>query len=404
MVQSQARMMNRGHKIRIKLGAMKSSLMPFFLSAWPARAWRVLPGNSASFGPPRRLSTWAAYRARTDTGAGWYPAMRGGEMRMPPGFIPAPHRGTLDRDEVAWPDTGVAVVPGARVLQRPGWVLGKGDCLLWEFHSVEIVRQLKAYHLLVAPPLRRLEGRTLHLANNWAELNYFHWMIEAMPKAEIFRRAGFSWDDVDHILMPVFRSPTADALVRAIGLPMEKVIRLENHHHFICDELLLPGPMAILHSVPPWVVAWHRALFPVPESPALPRLRLYMLRRSNRRVVEEKAVAAKLRAAGFIEAADENWPALREQLARATHVVAVHGAAMTNLVYLRRGARVLELVPSHNPYRYYRTLCAALDCPHSYLLGRSTGWRKHWHTDNPNYDFTIDPVAFDRSLEALLAN
>jgi capsular polysaccharide biosynthesis protein len=321
---------------------------------------------------------------------------------MSPAILPAPRRGDLDQDAYAWPDMGVAVIPGGRVLQDAGWVVGRGDEFLWNFSQLEVLRQLRVYHLIKGRRARRLAGRTLHLASNWAERNFFHWMIEAIPKAEIFRRAGYRWEEVDHVLLPAFRSATTDAVEKAAGVPPEKVIRLEEHHHFECDELLVPGPATSQHVVPPWVVEWHRTLFPVAEKKA--DLRLYLLRRGNRRVKEEAEIEMRLKAEGFVEAVQEDWGQLRAQLAAATHVVAVHGAAMTNLVYLRQGARVLELVPSHHPFRYYRTLCAALECPHGYLPDRSLGIRLNRHADYVPRDFSVSLAAFDEALKRLLAD
>jgi len=39
--------------------------MPYFLSVFPQKAWRLLPASSERFGPPRRWATYADYRKKT---------------------------------------------------------------------------------------------------------------------------------------------------------------------------------------------------------------------------------------------------------------------------------------------------------------------------------------------------
>src|ERR1700677_3497143 len=114
----------------------------------------------------------------------------------------------------------------------------------------------------------------------------------------------------------------------------------------------------------PWACSWVLSLFPEKGS----SLEKIYLRRGEgrRRLVNETELEAALQERGFVSIKPEKL-SVREQaglLSSARCVVAPHGAALTNLIFAPRGARLLELFHPQYKNRYYVSVAAA--CGHHY--------------------------------------
>ena len=115
------------NRLKIKLGQKRIDLMPYFLSVFPQAAWRLLPGTSERFGPPRRRARYTDYRKQT--GDGWVSVRTAENIILPKPYLPLPQGfPELALDEYAVEEQGVAVIRDCRVLNNPGWVVGRDDC------------------------------------------------------------------------------------------------------------------------------------------------------------------------------------------------------------------------------------------------------------------------------------
>jgi len=296
-------------------------------------------------------------------------------------------------------EQGVALIRDCRVLTHQGWVVGRGDCWLGEFHSWGNSPQAPIYNICTLKPARHLRGRTLNLAGLWADGNFFHWMLDVATKAEIYRRALGDWSALDHILMPSLSTPTTRLIESNLGLPKEKILRLSAKDHYQCDELLAPSLPMAGGACFPWMVEFHRRLLAPAQSDGTSRL--FINRKCTRTIENHQEIALWLESKGFAEAS-EDIEILRGQLASATHIVGVHGAALTNLVYARPGARLLELIPTSNPWPCFRTLAAAAGLAYAALGGQSLRHRRHRYGDNTTANFVIKPAEFHTALAELL--
>src|SRR2546423_5492453 len=109
---------------RIRLGRARRQLTMDALRVLPRSALSLVPGNSRGFGPPRRSATWEEYRQRY--GAAW--------REVFPAQVCTYPRPETDSRELAarlwradWPDLGIAVLEGGRVLDAEGWPVGLDD-------------------------------------------------------------------------------------------------------------------------------------------------------------------------------------------------------------------------------------------------------------------------------------
>ncbi len=382
-------------------GKLKHVALVGFWTIAPRAMLRLLPGTSERFGPPRRWSTVADHCART--GDRWQTVLPAATTRLPELF----HyhaAGKSDTELVdpicRWSEKGVAFLRDARTMHTDGWPVVQGDRFLGEFCSNGNHAQSAVYRIFRSEPPRRLTGSTLNLLSEYSDINFWHWMMDSVSRIHLCRAVGLGWRDIDHILLPRFSSETTRQILRRLELPEEKCVHPSRLSQFRCDLLIQPSLPGNGRIVPDWAVGFHRALFE-PSTPE-PGTRLYLPRRAKRRPSNETELEAVLARNGFEVADTGDFARLRRQLAGAEHIVGVHGAALTNLIYARPGARFLELLPSSHAWRYYRSICAAVGVDYGAVVGLSEQDRLHPYAPLPAADFHIPIQEFERALSALL--
>jgi hypothetical protein len=382
----------------------RNHTLPVVWQILPRDILRLLPGTSQTYGPPRRATSLAEYRQKPEVQ--WRDVFPANTEPLPSPFFCNDPQVFAQDTEVVWPESGVAVLPDARILDEHAWVVGRGDTFIGDFCYLGNSRQSRVNHIVKLHPPRHVPGCTLNLCSANAVTNFFHYVIDAVSRYELVRRAGFTWDDFDQIVLPRFRTPMTAEIDAAIGLPESKVLRMGRREQIVCETLVqpsFPGPIA---CTPPWVVNFYRGLFPPADTTSRHR-KLYFPRRGNRHPAKADEIDARMSAMGFEIIDPVATPDLRTRMAEATHIVAVHGACLTNLVFCAPGTRVLEIMPSEISKYYnrafYRVLCASGDMPYGAVIGKSRRLRLSPFSPQPKTEFDVNLDELNDGVAALLA-
>lgn len=310
----------------------------------------------------------------------------------------------------ALPARGVLRLRDASVLGDHGWIFTAANRLIPDTTvHVDFSRWTPRNHLpLLRGGARRLPGRTLSLLSNWSATNFYHMLVETIPRLELLFAAGWKWSDFDQILLPAFSTPTINRLLAPFALPAGKIIRVEwgSLNYFRTEELICTSFPGGRRTVLPEQINYLRGLHrPAPETGTPPR-RLFVRRRARTRALRNEAELLPLLAArGFTIVDPAELPDVEAVFHGADFIVAPHGAALANLVFSRPGTKVLELIPSDQAYPYFYTLCIHGGIGYDCLLGPSdleTPRHPAAQWNSPS-DFTIDTGAFACALDRLLA-
>jgi len=374
-----------------------ANVLPFL----PRAIWRLLPGTSASFGPPRRWQSWTSY-AHEHT-VGWTPLFpaQTGEFKFP-FWPPSGEVPFAEGRRFNWIEQGIARIKDARVISVHGWCVAPKDTFLGDFCLDGNRRTSFVYSLTLHRAPRWLDGVTLNLCSAHGAINFCHWLLDSLSRLELVERAGISFAEIDHILLPRFPGKTAEWILATLKLPREKLIHPDQRDQFRCATLLQPSFPGYVASYPPWVVAFYRRHFPAPKLKRTRRI--YIPRRGMRGLTNDAEVEAELRTLGFEPFEPAHQTDLHLKLADVSHVVGVHGAGMANLVFCQPGTRVLELLPSDLRNPYYYTLCNSADMPYGVILGKSTKERRR-EIDVPTQSpFTVRIDELKAATAVLLGN
>lgn len=271
---------------------------------------------------------------------------------------------------VTWAATGVARLPQARLLTEHALPVTPADEFVLDAAWNDGRPVYEAVMMGGTSRIEKRPGVALNLGSTWAAINYGHFVLDALPRLELFERAGGLLSEVDWIVLPAFKGAGAQRLVRALGLPAEKIVHAHRGTQVEFDAVWQPSyPCANqARCYPPWVPEFYRARLPGTASAA--RRRLYLPRgRGRRSLANETELAPWLAAHGF-ETIDlgtvTNGP---ELMASAEVVIAPHGAAMTDLVFCRPGTIVVELLPPNWLWPYFYTLSVAAGLRYHAVIG-----------------------------------
>ncbi len=224
------------------------------------------------------------------------------------------------------------------------------------------------------PAAEHWPGVTAALASRYADSNYFHWMIQVLPRFELLRRAGVTTAQVDRYLLHTARFPFHGETLAQLQVPPEKVVAVEPDTHMRADYLWATSSLRGSGHQCAWVADFLRREFLASPASSAGRERLYISRGdvTRRRLTNEPEILAWLERLGFRSITPGNMSVVEQARAfgDAGVIIGVHGAALTNLVFASAGAKVIEL---HTPSRrgmHYWELSSARQLDYYYVIGQ----------------------------------
>ena len=82
--------------------------------------------------------------------------------------------------------------------------------------------------------MKRVAGKTLLLV---LSRNYYHFLIEEIPRVAIAERAGFPLEIFDQILMYSPMHASQRMVCDRLSIGLERIVPLENNPHVECENL-----------------------------------------------------------------------------------------------------------------------------------------------------------------------
>jgi len=253
------------------------------------------------------------------------------------------------------------VEPGARLVSSNLVGVARNRKIVEEtLHLKEIDGQLRRDLRLrsLLPPQERISGAVCSLIDSrqWTG-SYYHWFLDCLPRLiaadDHSRRSG----EITRVIVPDSLNRWQGESLAILGISSDRQIAhrpvgggglaVERLIAYVAHRWQRLGD-APFDATSPWALQQLAARLSqaTPASPfALPP-RIYLSRKGvpTRQVANEAEVMARLEPHGFVAIQSEKL-SLGEQIAlfrQATHIVAPHGASLTNLLHARGGS-VLEL-------------------------------------------------------------
>jgi tetratricopeptide (TPR) repeat protein/capsular polysaccharide biosynthesis protein len=219
------------------------------------------------------------------------------------------------------------------------------------------------------PPLETING-TVAVVAGLSGHTYFHWMVDILPRLELLRQSGWSFD---WLLTNKINQPFQRETLEKVGIPAKKVLTADRYPHIQAQELLVPSFVSSLGWATKRSLAFLRRTFISQPTPKMPK-RIYISRQQAkyRKILNEKEVMEILKPLGFVSITLEGRSVAEQAtlFAQAEAIVAPHGGGLTNLAFCRQGTKVIELVSPNYIRHYYWVISQQLGLQHYYLPGK----------------------------------
>ena len=200
---------------------------------------------------------------------------------------------------------------------------------------------------------RHLDGTTLVLGA-FGDFQYYHWLLDALPKIGLLDNAGIPMDDIDHVVFREVSTEFHRETLRIVGVSDEKIVESISNPRITCEKLLdIRMSNFVGMTMPRFVPDYIRRVVMESElSPIETHKRIYIGRpRSLKRrgVANESELMELLSDYGFEHLEMENFT-VRQQAEifnSAEVVMTPHGGALANLVFCKPETKVFELFANH---------------------------------------------------------
>lgn len=216
-------------------------------------------------------------------------------------------------------------------------------------------------------PVYSLAGTTLSLYGNVenATGNIGHWMIDGLSRLFLALK-NHSLDEIDHVLVPKLKYEFQRQSINSLGITNQKIVEIDALECVFCERIIVTtAPRGFSSSnTPGWIVDGYRQSLLSTQGTAQVRKRIYISRRDagSRKFVNEEAIIECLEGFGFeaIEMSSYDFGEKVALFANADVVVGLTGAGLTNVLFCRSDAIVLELFPDSFVTYFYASMCAYL--------------------------------------------
>tara|TARA_R110000787_G_scaffold46612_8_gene113023 strand:+ start:13645 stop:14781 length:1137 start_codon:yes stop_codon:yes gene_type:complete len=241
----------------------------------------------------------------------------------------------------------------------------------------EIPRRLLPF---IPTPSSKTHEKGFILFPSWYH-NYYHWMIDILPRIIYLKY-------LDDKTIPICVGDTIsrnayEALAIALG-DESRIQVLSGTHLF--KSAVIPTNISESFDVSKPVITFLRETFSSKSAlkninqNSLPK-KIYISRRDAniRRITNEDEVIEFLKKRGFSILKLSNISVLEQAtlFKNAEVIVSHHGAALTNLVFCSKNARVVEIFQEgHFNPSFYRIACN-LSLDYSFLVGQKIGYDTH---------------------------
>lgn len=248
---------------------------------------------------------------------------------------------------VEFPTDRLGVITDGRTFSNQGLVASSDGVQISDLSGAAFGDAF-AYHLVYCgqriPKPRRIRGSVAVLACGVSQRNYYHWIVEVLPRLRLLEEAGVS---PDYYFLPV-RYPFHRQSLELLGIDCRKFIGARKYSHLQADELFaFTRPRMDMKPENANYLYQQMAKQSWAKTDTRKRRNVYVARRpcDARFVVNEAEVLAVLKPWNFEKFYLEDL-SVQQQIQlfqQADFIIGPHGAGLVNTTFCNPGTRVIEI-------------------------------------------------------------
>ncbi len=196
-----------------------------------------------------------------------------------------------------------------------------------------------------------LEGVTLSCLTNGADGGFYHFLFEAMVKLHFVQPII---NHVNQILLNGPANPWKLKWLQRANIDISKIIWADNTAHYQCKQLLFTSRLVSDQQINPWSITALKTLFDIqPAIKPITNKAIWITRKgsSARDIFWENELLKHFPSIEYIDLVDLDAAETIKKMQLATHIIAPHGAGLSNIYLCNNGTHVLELYPLDALYK-----------------------------------------------------
>jgi len=309
-------------------------------------------------------------------------------------------RGTVIQPAV---QSFVAAMKDGRVTHDAGVVMAGGDAVLEDVSGLGFAcdnptNPLHMSHL----PRPQQTPHTVAVLTTGQNHNYYHWLLEAIPRLDLYERSGLP---IDRFYAPI-RHRFQRELLSLLGIPQDRIVPATCHALLAPDRLVVSSFHGGLSRVKTDFLFRRLTAHAGPRTSPAPKVFISRGSRGVRSIGNEAEVLRALRPLGFERLRLEGMP-LAEQIAvfsGAECVIGPHGAGLTNLTFCRPGTKVIEIGTPYRPWACFYEIAYHRGLDYHLHMASPTRIR-HFNPQTAvgDSDLWVDPAGLRSVVDSLLS-
>jgi len=215
----------------------------------------------------------------------------------------------------------------------------------------------------------KLSGAVTSLLTNWTSgNNYYHWIIDALPRLAIRE----SLPETTRMIIPNSSMRFVQESISLLGL--EDLCIIPTSNHLICERFYFISPTAQTGHWNPFAYDWLRRKFSTYFSSSSSISRLFFTRKGCKRIPNNIGEIEALFERNGFYIVDAGKLTMIEQIALSSSarcIAGLHGAAMTNLIWSKKQIpilAILEIFESTYLNACYENIAVYNECYYHYIF------------------------------------
>lgn len=278
-----------------------------------------------------------------------------------------------------------AVIPNASLYSNGAThvsIFDKNDKILtkYSYKKYRSTGQEEETSKRALPIDRHVAGKTLNLYGSVENTvgNYGHWLVDGIGMVFLATQK-YCLEDIDYFLIPEIRHDFQLECMLELGIPKHKILEVSVLTCYQFESLIcVSAPRGIdSNVVPGWLVDGYRNSIIRKKKNEIKR-KLYVSRRDakTRKFVNEEEVIDLLRKYDFkiVELSNYDFSSKVELFNSADVIIGLTGAGLTNLMFCRENAHVIEIFPENFVNYFYASIAGQLGLNYDCLIVRNNSF------------------------------
>lgn len=254
----------------------------------------------------------------------------------------------------------VSAISNNKLYAKPSFQHGKDKIISPKFNPV-LKKGLTNFRKV-------FRGNVLSLVQGASTENYFHWLMDVLPKIKIFS-SKFPINKIDYLYLGKLAKSQKQSL-KYLGINNSKIIDSTIHKHILAKKLFFVSHPWYTkgkfhdqsHNLPKWEILWLKKTFTKFRKKFKVGKKVYIDRSESKYshcqiindlelkkyLIKKKFKIVKLSNLSFSKQIFMFW--------NLNCIIGAHGAALTNLVFCRPKTKVIELKPFGHPGKNYQRI------------------------------------------------